>query len=143
VVFLGLRDDVADLLPLFDLVVLPSLNEGMGRAAVEALAAGRPVVGSRISGIQNVVRDGETGLLVPPGDPAALAQAIVRCLRDRPLRDAMAARAAAAAEPYGLDAMLAQIDGLYTRSLAAPEPPARRGPAWRRRLAWRPPTGGS
>jgi len=140
-VFLGLRDDVADLLPLFDLVVLPSLNEGMGRAAVEALAAGRPVVGSRISGIQNVVRDGETGLLVPPGDPAALAQAIVRCLRDRPLHDAMAARAAAAAGPYGLEAMLTQLDGLYTRLLAAPEPPVRRGPAWRRRLAWRPPSG--
>ncbi len=119
VVFLGVRDDVAELLPVFDLVVLPSRNEGMGRAAVEALAAGRPVVGSRISGLQDVVQDGETGLLVPPGDPAALAAAIIRCLTERPFRDRMAACARAGAEPYGIASMLTQLDRLYTQTLAA------------------------
>jgi len=119
VVFLGVRDDVAELLPMFDLVVLPSRNEGMGRAAVEALAAGRPVVGSRISGLQDVVRDGETGLLVPPGDVPALGRAIVRCLTERPLRERMSAHAKASAEPYGIAAMLAQLDQLYTHTVAA------------------------
>ena len=117
--FLGVRDDVAELLPVFDLVVLPSRNEGMGRAAVEALAAGRPVVGSRISGLQDVVRDGETGLLVPPGDAGALARAIVRCLTERPLRERMASHARASAEPYGIAAMLTQLDRLYTQTVAA------------------------
>jgi len=115
--FLGLRDDVAELLPLFDVVVLPSLNEGMGRAAVEALAAGRPVVGSRISGIQNVVTDGETGLLVPPADPAALADAIVRCLRDPELRRKFGERARQSVSGYGIDAMVEQIDRLYAALL--------------------------
>ena len=121
--FLGVRDDVADLLPLFDVVVLPSRNEGMGRAAVEALAAGRPVIGSRISGIQNVIQDGETGVLVPPGDPGALARAIVRCLRERAVRDGMAARARDAARAYGVDAMLSQLDELYRHALSGAAPP--------------------
>ncbi len=116
-VFLGLRADVPALLPLFDVVVLPSLNEGMGRAAVEALAAGRPVVASRVSGIQDVVRDGETGLLVPPADAGALARAIVRCLRDPALRRALGARARSAAGAYGIGPMIARIDALYTRLL--------------------------
>ncbi|HLJ60673.1 MAG TPA: glycosyltransferase family 4 protein [bacterium] len=119
VVFLGLRDDVPDILPLFDVVALPSLNEGMGRAAVEALAAGRPVVGSRISGIQNVVADGETGILVRPGDSEALAGAIVRCLRDLEGRRAMGARGQRSVDGYGIDAMVEKIDQIYTALLAA------------------------
>jgi len=118
-VFLGLRDDVAEILPLFDVVALPSLNEGMGRAAVEALAAGRPVVGSRISGIQSVVADGETGFLVPAGDPRALADAIVRCLRDPELRRKLGRRGQETVGPFGIDAMLRDIDRLYTGLLAA------------------------
>jgi len=119
VVFLGLRDDVPDILPLFDVVAVPSLNEGMGRAAVEALAAGRPVVGSRISGIQNVVADGETGILVRPGDSEALAGAIVRCLRDLEGRRAMGARGRRSVDGYGIDAMVDKIDEIYTVLLTA------------------------
>ena len=119
VAFLGVRRDVAEIMPLFDLVVLPSLNEGMGKAAVEAMAAGRPVVGSRISGIQDVVRDGETGFLVPPGDPDGLARAIIRCLANPALGRTMGRQGQAQAGAYGIDTMMAKIDRLYTRWVAA------------------------
>ena len=122
VVFLGLRRDIEDIVALCDVIVLPSLNEGMGRAAVEAFAAGRPVVGSRISGIQDVVADGQTGFLVPPGDPEALAGAIVRCLTNPALTDAMGRRAQAEAERYGVVPMITKIDRLYTELLAAKPP---------------------
>jgi glycosyltransferase involved in cell wall biosynthesis len=115
VVFLGLRRDVPDLMPLFDLLVLPSLNEGMGRVAVEALAAGRPVVGSRVSGIQDIVADGQTGLLVPPADPHALAAAIIRCLGDPEQARAMGRRGQAKAREYSIEAMMAKIEGMYER----------------------------
>lgn len=119
VAFLGLRQDVADIIALCDVAVLPSLNEGMGRAAVEAFAAGRPVVGSRVSGIQDVIVDGQTGFLVPPANPGALADAIIRCLTNPGLADAMGRRAQAEAERYSIAGMIAKIDRLYTGLLAA------------------------
>src|SRR5205807_8725782 len=81
-VFLGTRDDIPVCLAALDLFVLPSLNEGMGRALVEAMAMGRPVVATRVGGIPDVVTDGATGLLVPPRDDRALADAILTLLRD-------------------------------------------------------------
>ena len=66
--FLGWRDDLHEIMPLFDVFVLPSLNEGMGRVLVEAMAAGRPIVASRVGGISDLVRHGVNGLLVPPRD---------------------------------------------------------------------------
>ena len=61
---------------LFDFFVLPSLDEGLGRSMVEAMAAGKPVVASRVGGIPEAVEDGKTGILVPPGDARALASAL-------------------------------------------------------------------
>ncbi len=78
--FLGHRDDVEVCLAGMDLFVLPSLNEGMGRALVEAMAAGLPVIASRVGGIPAVISHEQTGLLVPPGNADALADAIRRLL---------------------------------------------------------------
>jgi glycosyltransferase involved in cell wall biosynthesis len=75
-VFTGLRDDIPEILSLFDLFVLPSLDEGLGRSLVEAMAAGKPAVASRVGGIPEAVEDGKTGILVPPGDAHALAKAL-------------------------------------------------------------------
>jgi len=77
---------VAACLAAADVVALPSLQEGLGVAALEAMAAGRPVVASRVGGLTEAVVHEETGLLVPPGDPTALATALVRLARDPGLR---------------------------------------------------------
>ncbi len=80
--FLGAVDDVAELLAAADAFLMPSHHEGLGVAALEAMAAGLPVVASRVGGLPEAVIDGETGLLVPPGEAAALAHAIARLVAD-------------------------------------------------------------
>ncbi len=84
--FVGYRGDVAGWLALADVVVLPSLWEGLPLAAVEALAAGRAVVATAVDGTPEVVVDGQTGLTVPPGDAPSLAAAVCRLLDDPGLR---------------------------------------------------------
>jgi glycosyltransferase involved in cell wall biosynthesis len=80
--FLGYRSDLQKLLASADLVVLPSLSEGLPLAAVEALATARPIVATEVGGTAEVVVNGETGVLIPPGDPVALAEAMLRILSD-------------------------------------------------------------
>jgi glycosyltransferase involved in cell wall biosynthesis len=80
--FLGSRRDVLDLLQTMDIFVLPSYSEGVSLALLEAMAAGLPVIVSRVGGNPEVVTDGETGLLIPPRDAEALAQALERLLAD-------------------------------------------------------------
>lgn len=80
--FLGYRDDVSALMQSADAVVIPSLTEAQPRVAVQAFATGRPVVASAVGGVPEIVKDGETGWLVPAADPAALAQAIARVMTD-------------------------------------------------------------
>jgi glycosyltransferase involved in cell wall biosynthesis len=86
VTFAGFRDDIGACLAAADVVALPSLREGLGVAALEAMAAGLPVVASRVGGLAEAVVHGETGLLVPPADPGALAAALRRLLGDPALR---------------------------------------------------------
>lgn len=80
--FLGHRDDVPDLLREMDVLVLPSFDEGMPLVLLEAMACGVPVVATRVGGVDELVEDGIDGLLVPPGDVAALAEAIDRLVSD-------------------------------------------------------------
>lgn len=80
--FLGHRPDVADFVGLLDIFVLPSLSEGFSNALLEAMAAGVPAVASAVGGNPEAVIDGETGLLVPPGEPGAIARAIELLLAD-------------------------------------------------------------
>lgn len=95
ILFLGSRHDVPDLLAASDLFVLPSLWEGLSMALVEAMAAGLPVIATAVSGTTQVMVDGETGLLVPPDDPAALAAALRRLVDDPAARWRMGEQAAA------------------------------------------------
>jgi len=81
-------------------LVLPSRSEGMGRVLVEASCRGRPVVGTRVGSIPDLVRNGENGLLVPPDDPHALADALRRVLSDRALAERLGAAAQTSAEPW-------------------------------------------
>ena len=112
--FLGERTDVAEILAAADLLVLPSLWEGLPYAVVEAAAAGRPIIASDIDGVREVIRNGETGVLVPPGDSAKLAEAIIGLL-DNPARaKALAERAQREIPPlYSVQQMIRETEALY------------------------------
>ena len=117
VLFLGWRPDVNEIMGCFDILVLPSLNEGMGRVLVEAMSAGLPIVASRVGGIPDLVKHGENGLLVPPANAAALEQAISDLLSDRGRRKRMGETGKRLCRPYSVEAMVEQIDNLYSRLL--------------------------
>jgi glycosyltransferase involved in cell wall biosynthesis len=91
--FLGERSDVEVLLAAMDIFIHPSLTEGLGSSIADAFSAGVPVIASRAGGIPEIVRHGETGWLVPPGDAGALADTIGHAVDHREMMLAMAARA--------------------------------------------------
>jgi glycosyltransferase involved in cell wall biosynthesis len=114
--FLGRVDDIATLLAAADLMVMPSHQEGLGVAALEAMAAGVPVIASRVGGLPEAVQDGETGILVPPGDAAALALAIARLAADRTLARCLGDRGAARVhERFTMAGMANATQALYHR----------------------------
>jgi glycosyltransferase involved in cell wall biosynthesis len=91
--FLGLIENAYQILPHIDVLVLPSLWEGMPHVVLEAMAAGRPVVASRIAGLSELVEDGKTGLLFRSGDPRSLADALLKLITNRELARTMGAAA--------------------------------------------------
>jgi glycosyltransferase involved in cell wall biosynthesis len=91
--FLGYREDIPDLLAACDLVVLPSLREGLSIALLEAMAAGKPIVTTQIGSNMAVASQADMALLVPPGDPQVLCAAILRCGRDPALRSRLGTNA--------------------------------------------------
>jgi glycosyltransferase involved in cell wall biosynthesis len=119
VVFTGRRDDVPAVTAALDVSVLPSYREAQGMVILEAMALGRPVVASCVGGIPEMIRDGETGLLVPPHDPAALAAAIIRLLTDHPLADTLARAARTVVhDRFCVERMVASIEGVYLEGAA-------------------------
>ena len=111
---LGRLDDIRPLLAAADVCVIPSRREGQGLTALEAMAAGVPLIASRVGGLAEMLTDSETALLVPPNDPDALAAALSRLQSDRRLR----AKLAAAALPvvharYALSPMLDAVTAVY------------------------------
>lgn len=100
-----------------DVVVMPSRYESFGLAALEAMACGTPVVASDVGGLSFIVRDGETGFLVPEGDEPALADCILSLLRDPQLRDRLAERAVVVAQNYSWHLIADKIVDLYRNVL--------------------------
>jgi glycosyltransferase involved in cell wall biosynthesis len=118
VIFTGYREDTPALIAGMDLFVLPSLNEGMGRVLVMAMALGKPIVASRVGGVPELLGQGEAGLLVPPADPRALADAICTLLVD-PVRAKTLGEAGRRRAPaYSANAMVQALARLYREVLA-------------------------
>ncbi len=114
--FAGFRDDLHEWLGAFDFCVHPALKEGLGVAALQAGAAGVPVVGGRAGGIPEVIDDGRTGILCPPGDAEAVAAAIARLLQDPDAARAMGRRARERVESrFSVDAMVEGNLEVYRR----------------------------
>ena len=111
--FLGWRDDIPEIMQVLDVFVLASLNEGMGRVLVEAMAAGKPVVASRVGGILDLVKEGQNGFLAEPGDEKGLAIAIKKLLEDKKMRDEMGKRGREMAQGFSVEKMIEKIDVLY------------------------------
>lgn len=117
--FLGLRNDVPNILAALDLFVLPSLSEGLSVALLEAMSTGVPVVASRVGGNQEIVQDGQTGLLVSPENAQELAGRILEMIADRERRKLFGERGRdRVAAHFTTARMLDQYQELYDRCLS-------------------------
>jgi glycosyltransferase involved in cell wall biosynthesis len=129
IAFAGFRPRARPLMASADVFVQPSLTEGMPNAVLEAMAASRPVVASSVGGIPELIVDGESGILVPPADPHALAAAVARLLVDRALAVRLATAAAKRArDRFSLDRVVSETGALYRALLDGRETPAMASP---------------
>jgi len=117
IVFLGWRDDIAHILSIFDVFCLPSLNEGMGRVLVEAMAHGIPIVASDVGGIPDLVTHGKNGFLVPPKNPEELAKHIQILIEDEEKRGKMGEAGKKMTSRFSHDTMVKSIAELYEELL--------------------------
>jgi len=116
--FLGWRADLSEILQIADILVFPSLNEGMGRAIVEAMALAKPVVATKVGGIPDVIIDNYTGLLFPAQDEDALANQVIRLLKDNALAKQLGLQAKEhVLGRFDVKKMIDAIQGLYQTCL--------------------------
>lgn len=111
--FLGWRQDVSEIMSTFDIFVLPSLNEGMGKVLIEAMALGKPIVASDVGGIPDLVTHNHNGLLVPPANVERLAYSISLLYHDAAKRKEMGNRGKVIAAEYSAELMVRKIERLY------------------------------
>ena len=118
IVFVGERNDVPDMLRIADLFVLPSVSEGLPISILEAMANRLPVVATNVGGIPELVRDGETGALVPSGEPHSLARAVIELLSNPEKMQAAGAAARARLKThFSQEIMVAKTEKLYQNLL--------------------------
>ncbi len=116
--FTGHRTDIASAIAAMDVVVVPSIEESACYPLVEALLMGKGVVASAVGGLPETVRNGETGLLVPPGDPAALSDAVAGLLADPGARREMGRRGRLLClRRFDIDTTAAEVEAVYVRGL--------------------------
>lgn len=120
-IFAGWRRDVGDVLRAVDIFALPSHNEGMGKALVEAMYVGCPAIATNVGGIPELITDGVQGLLVPPRKPSFLATALRRLANDATLRRRLSDQAIERARMYDSHSMVQKLCSLYEElATAAP-----------------------
>lgn len=113
-IFAGWIDNIPRILAILDVLVLPSLNEAVGRVLIEAGACGVPVVAAKVGGVPEIVRNGETGILVPPEDSYKLAQSIILLLEDKDKRQGMAENAKRRVDnKFSAEKMINKVSNLY------------------------------
>ncbi len=118
VVFTGWRADAREILSLMDIYVLPSLSEGVPRSIIEAMALGKPVVATDVGGVAETVLDGQTGFVVKPRDPKALADAIIKLAKDEKLRKKFGEKAKEIAfREYSIKTHIAKLEKIYLELL--------------------------
>jgi N-acetyl-alpha-D-glucosaminyl L-malate synthase BshA len=123
VIFAGKQDDVAQVISLADVMLLPSEKESFGLVALEAMACGVPTVGSNAGGIPELITHGTTGYLAPIGDTQQMAQYVIRLLRDSILYEAMSSACLdRARRTFCNDLITAQYEQIYYRVLGRPVP---------------------
>jgi glycosyltransferase involved in cell wall biosynthesis len=113
IVFLGWRNDVSKIISIYDIFVLPSLNEGMGRVLVEAMALGKPIVASNAGGIPDLITHGKTGFLVPPKNSKELAKYIQILLENKEKRVKMGLAGKKMALNFSKEIMVSKTVELY------------------------------
>ena len=119
VIFTGYRSDIPALLAETTVFALPSLTEGLSNVVLEAMAAGLPVIATRVGGTPEIIRDGQNGLLVPPSDPTALKAALTKLLDDPALANGLGASARRSVEErFSMARMVSSTEALYTDLLA-------------------------
>jgi glycosyltransferase involved in cell wall biosynthesis len=122
VVFEGWVDNVGDYLGAFDLFILPSNKEGIGGILLDAMDRALPIVASRVGGLPEIVRDGESGILIEPGSPDALQAAILELYEDPDLRRRIGASGREFSRDFTADAMAAKYLDLYRKAIEAVQP---------------------
>lgn len=118
--FAGMRDDVPELLPGFDVFVMSSLHEGLSIALVEALATGIPVVATRVGGIPELITHGRHGILVDPQDPEALGRTMAGLAADETERQRLSAAGIERAAAFGIEPAAATLSAHYLAAAAGP-----------------------
>ena len=114
VIFAGSVDDTTKALSVMDVFVLPSIKEGLGLSLVEAMASGKPCIASRVGGIESLIEDGITGMLVEPGNPDELARAIRYMLNNKDKAETFKDKAREKViNDFNIDRMAAQIEKMY------------------------------
>ena len=114
--FLGVRNDLANVLSAADSVLMPSLTEGFPRVAIEAMASSKPVIATRVGGTPEAIVDGQSGILVPPKDTGAMASAIARLVADPDLQARLGSSARQRTEQhYSAASYVAHLDEMYQR----------------------------
>jgi glycosyltransferase involved in cell wall biosynthesis len=123
VLFVGHRNDVPEMLAAADMAVMPSLSEGLGVAAIEALAAGKPVVAFDTGGLREVVTDGADGRVVPAGDHTAFSDAVISLASDPHRIRTWGERGIALTERFSVDAHVARLVQCYEEAANSSTPP--------------------